>query len=161
MICDRVIQPVCILEMCVFHAECLGAGIHLRDKRLLAACDKLGKRDGAVICRGDDHALDHLLHRHFLADLQIDLGAAHGCRVLADRHHVVELDLSRVDRLHHEQQRHDLGDRGGRQRLIRILFKQHAPGGRLHKHGAPAFERCGEFRRADRRGKHCGKTKQK
>ena len=121
--------------MRVLHPQLGRARVHPLDKRRLAPGDVLGKRRRAVVGRADDHALEHLIHAHLLADLQIDLTAALCRRSLRGRDHVVHRDPPLVERLHDEQQRHDLrhGRRG--KTLVRVFFDQHRSGRRVHQDG--------------------------
>ena len=72
----RIVEAGAVDKMRVLHPKLGRARVHSLDKRRLTPGDMLGKRRRAVVGRADDHAFEHLIHAHLLADLQINLTAA-------------------------------------------------------------------------------------
>ena len=73
------------------------------------------------------------MHRHLLARLQPDLRAAHRAGVVRAGNRVLVGELPIIDRLHHQQQGHHLGDGRGGQLFVRVLLIEHLHGGLLHQ----------------------------
>ena len=95
-----VVQPGAVDKMRVLQPQFGGTLVHAVNKGRFAAGDVLGQRSGAVVCRADDHGLEHFVHAHLFARLQIDLTAALGrCCVRGDDH-VVPADAAGGERLH-------------------------------------------------------------
>ena len=118
------IQTVAILEGGIGHPEIRRLLIHRRDKILFTAAHKLRQRDSRVIGGGNGGRLDHIIHAHLFALFEPDIGAAHRSGVSGCGHNIVHMDLAAVDRLHHERQRHDLGDGSAGARFMRIFLKK-------------------------------------
>ena len=134
-----------ITEVGIGHAQLRGPLVHSLHKGLLAAGHRLRQRHGAVVGRDNAHRLQHIADRHLLILLQPDLAAAHGAGVGRRGDHVVIVELSGVDGLHGQQQRHDLGDAGGLQLGMFVLGEE--DGARLLFHqqsrGRGYFQRLG------------------
>ena len=130
-----VIQARAVDKVGVLHAQLHGPLVHPFHKGRLAAGHGFGQGCGAVVGRGDHHGFEHLVHGHLLALFQIDLAAALGCGGSAGRHRLVPGQPPLVQRLHDQQQRHDLGDAGGPQAFVAVLFIEDLPRGRVHQNG--------------------------
>ena len=129
-----VVQAGAVDKVGVLHAQLLGAGIHFLHKSSLAACKELRHGAGAVVGRGHGNGFHHLLHRHGLPHLQIDLTATLGRRRLRGSYGILPGDFPGIHRLHNEKQSHHLGDAGWRQPFMRIGLVQHRPCSQIHKH---------------------------
>ena len=133
MVLRRVVQTVGVFKVSRGHFKLFCPLVHPGDKGFFGSRNVFRKRYGSVVGGGDHHAFDHILHRHLLALFQVDLRAAHRAGVCAGSNRVGELDLSTVKRFHDKKQRHDLGDRCRRKRLVLIFGVKHLAGGRLHQ----------------------------
>ena len=119
------VKPRRIDKVRVRHAKLCRLLVHQGDERLFAARHMLGQRDGRVVGARDRGRLEQIVDRKLFARFKPDLRSAHRLRMLGARHHVAKRDLPAVERLHHEQQRHHLCDRRGRQLLVGVFFKKH------------------------------------
>ena len=131
----RVVQPGAVDKMRVRQAELGGALVHPLDKGRLAAGNVLRQRRGAVIGRADDHGLEHFVHAHLFARLQIDLAASLARRGVGGDDHVVPADAAGVQRLHHQKQGHDLRHRRRAQPFVRVFLIEHRAGRRVDQNG--------------------------
>ena len=127
-------QPCAAREMRVLKPQFLRAPVHALDEELLRAADVLGHGDGAVVCRDDGDALEHIVHAHLLALLKIHAAAAKGRGAGACRHRVVKLQLAALDVLDDEQHCHHLCHARGEYALVRVLLVQHLAGVFLHQY---------------------------
>ena len=92
-------------------AELLRARIHTLHERRDAAADILRDDVARLVRRGDHGAVEKVLKRHGLADLDVGIARAidHvGIAVVIGRYGVGELDIAALHRLDRKQQRHDL-----------------------------------------------------
>ena len=107
------------------------------------------RQRGARIVGGHHRRRFHqFVHRHGFVFLQPDLRPAHRRGGSRAGHIVFQRDLPVIDRLHHQQQRHHLGDRGDGQAFVRIPLVQHLPAGDIHQCRSLAAD----FQRAAGRG---------
>ena len=81
------------------------------------------------------------MYRHLLVFRQIHLGAAHGSRPGGNRDQVLRSQTAAVHRLHHQQEGHDLGDAGGLQLVVGVLFKEDGPRLLFHQDGGGGIHR--------------------
>jgi len=86
----------------------------------LGARDVLGERHRGVVAGLHDHALDEVLDRHLLAHSTNIREPSCFPGVLADGHHVVELDASFLEGAEHAVGRHDLGEARGLLPRVRV-----------------------------------------
>ena len=101
-------QAGAILEMGTGHAEALRFRIHQLRKGRFRSGDALGERNGCIIARLDNHAQDQFFHRHDLADFDEGARPFRAPGVFADRHGLIQLQLSRGELLEHDVGRHQL-----------------------------------------------------
>ena len=151
-------QAAGVDEVRVVHAQLRGAGVHPLHKSVLAAREVLAERDGGVVAGDDAHGLDEVADAHLLPFFEPDLAAAHGRGVGGAGHEVVVGERSGVDRLHRQQQRHDLGDAGGLAGRVLVLGIEHRAGLLFHEDGGRRADlqcahRNAEQRSEDQQGK--------
>ena len=120
-------QAGAVDEVGVLHAQLTGAVVHLLHEQLRHPRHMLRQRHRRVVAGGYAHRLQQIVHRHLLTLRQKHLTATHPGGVSTDRHHVVLRDAAAVDGLHGQQHRHDLGDAGGRQRVMLVLGVKDLP----------------------------------
>ena len=136
-----VVQAGAVDKVGIFHAQLLGPLVHHGHEGLFGAGDMLGQGCGAVVGGHHRHGFNHVLHAHLLAGLQVYLTAAlSGCGLRGDDL-VVPGDAPGVQRLHHQQQRHNFGDTGGSQRGVSVFFIEDGAGGGVDQDG----RRRGDF----------------
>ena len=128
-----VVEAGAVDKMRICQLQLGSAGVHHLDKRGLAARDVLCQRRGAVVGGADDDGLEHLVHAHLLARLQIDLAAALPGGVVGGGDGIDPRDAPAFQRLHDQKQRHDLRHRGGRELFVRIFFKKNGAGRGVHQ----------------------------
>ena len=149
-----VVESCAVDEARVGHAKLFCARVHHLDERRLAACDVLGHRAGAVVCRGDHDGFEHLLQRELLVFLEIDLAPALGGGCGGRLHHVVPADAPIVQRLHDQQQRHHLRHARRAEAFVCVVLQKHLAGRPLHQHVARRgqVKLCRAHRRQQRPG---------
>ena len=85
----------------------------------------LGERDGGVVPRLHDHALDEDVGRDLRADLHEGARALRPPGVLADRDLVGELEPAVVQRLEHHVGGHELGEARRLHAVVGAPLRQH------------------------------------
>lgn len=101
----------------------------------------LGHGDGAVVGGAHGDAFDHLVDGHLFALPEPDLAAAHGARVGAGGDHGIRGELTAVELLEDEQQRHESSLRS-RGRGARRRSSHRAPYRSRDRLGSPTARRC-------------------
>ena len=129
----RIRQAAAIHKIRMVHPQALRPLIHLFYKGSFIARNILCHRDGRVVSGGDDNTFNQRFHRLDLSLLKEYLGAAHGFRVGAGRHLVLQMDFSRLERVENQDQRHNFRNAGRIPGLIRIFLIQHRSRRRLHQ----------------------------
>ena len=117
------------------HAQLFGPLVHALDKGGLAAGYCLCQSHSTVVGRCHGYRLHHLADGELLPLFQPDLGAAHGAGIGGGGDHVIPAERPGIDGLHHQQQGHHLGHRGGLVDSVGILLKEHLSGAFLHENG--------------------------
>ena len=131
-----VVQTGAVDKVGVVHSQLPGPCVHPVHKGRLTAGQVLRHGTGAVIGGGDGNGFEHFRDGHLLSGLQKDLAAALcGC-CLRGGDGILIAQGTGVNGLHNEQHGHDLGDAGGGQGLMGILFVKHRAGGHVHQYGA-------------------------
>jgi len=146
-----VVEARAVDKVRVGHAELGRALVHELHKRALAARDMLGQRGRAVVGRGHHDRFEHVPERHLLVFLEIDLASSLGRGGRRGRHFVVPAYFTLIQRLHDEQQRHDLRDARGRQLLMVVLLIEQRPRRGVHQNSRGRRDlRAGRQRRNSR-----------
>ena len=112
-------------EMAARESQLLGIAVHVIGKGLLGAGQVFGQGHGGIVAALDDHALQQVLHRDLLADLDEHARTRHAPGPFAHRDLVVEADGAGLDLLEQHIGRHQLGDAGRFHALVGILLCQH------------------------------------
>ena len=131
----RIRQAAAVLKMSAVHAQRLRFFIHPGDKFFFTARNELRHGHCRIISAGHRNTFDHGVHRLHFPFLQKNLGAAHGLRMGAGHHFILQLDVPSFQRFKNQQQRHDFGNAGRRTGSVRILFIDHSSGGCLQQNG--------------------------
>ena len=127
-----VVQPCAVDKVSVLHAQFLGPGVHPVHEGAFTAGEVLGHGAGAVVGGGHGDGFEHFADGHLLPGFQINLAAPLGRRGLGGGDNIVVVDAPGVDGLHNQQHGHHLGDAGGGQGLVGVLFIEHCAGGYVH-----------------------------
>ena len=112
-------------ETRVLHPETLRLTVHQLHEHVLRAGDRLGERNAGIVARLYFHALDELLHRDRAARLDEHARARRAPGAHRHRHLLLERELLVAQRREHEIGRHQLGERGRLEALIRALRDEH------------------------------------
>ena len=123
-----IIQPGAAGKVGIFHAQLGGLLVHQLHKGFLAARYIFRQAHGSVIGALHRYRLQQVVHRHLLAGLQPYLAAAKARSRLAAGHGIGQGYFAAVQRLHKEQQAHDLGDGGRGQLFISVHLVPHGAG---------------------------------
>jgi hypothetical protein len=110
----------------VLHAERASLARHGAGKLFLAAAQRFGDNDRRVVGRLGDEALDGVLDLQSLAGLETEFGRRLARSLLGYWHLRFECDLAGFQALKKQVQRHDLGQRSGVARRVRIGGVQHS-----------------------------------
>lgn len=110
-----------------------GMLVHQVGEGAFATGQMLGHRDAGVIPRGDDDAVQQVADRHLGIDLDEHLGAAGTPGLLADAHHVGQVDVAAVELALHQVGGHQLGQAGRRQTLVGVVLDQHPAAVGVHE----------------------------
>ena len=127
-----VVQAGAVDKMGVRHAQLRRPLIHLFHKSAFAPGQQLRHGAGAVVGGGHGNGFEHLTDGHLLPGFQINLAAPLGRRGLGGGDNIVVVDAPGVDGLHNQQHGHHLGDAGGGQGLVGVLFIEHCAGSYVH-----------------------------
>ena len=119
--------------MRIFHSQAFRPLIHLLYKFFFIAADVLGHCHAGIIGAGNGDAFDHRIYRLRLTRFQEHLGASHGGGIFGCGDFIFQADLSGIQSVKDQKQRHDLGHAGRRSLLICILFIYDLTGGRFHQ----------------------------
>ena len=114
--------------MGVLHPQLRRPSVHHLHEGFLAARYVLRQADRRVVGALHRHRLQQIVHRHLLTGLQPDLAAAKARRHIAAGHGILQRDLAAFQRLHDQQQAHDLGDGSRGQLFIGVHLVQHPAG---------------------------------
>ena len=128
-----VVQTGAVHKVRVRHAKLLRPLVHHAHERAFAAGDVLRQCAGAVVGGGHNDRFEHLRQRQLLIFLQIDLTPALGGGLGRGRHGVVPRDPAVLQRLHDEQQRHDLRDASRRELFVAVLLVENFSGRFFHQ----------------------------
>jgi hypothetical protein len=82
----------------------------------------------------DDDAVEQIVDRHLLADVDEHFRAAHAPGFFADGDLFVFLQFAALDFQSGDVGRHQLGQAGGRQALVAQLVDQNGPAGSIHQY---------------------------
>ncbi len=159
-----LVQAVAVLKDCLLHAQLPGPLVHPLNKGLLAAGHVLGQHHRRVVGAHYHRGLDKVVHAHQLPFFKPDIRAPHGRRVGRCRQLVRDVQLSALQSVKGQTQRHYLRNGRAGPHLVGVLLKQHPPGPGLHKHGGgrghlhPLAQRRGrgEAQQDKCDGKYCG-----
>ena len=127
----------------------LRAGVHHVHKALDAAADEHGHGVGRVVAGAQHHAVEQILHGHFLAHLH-----GHDGGILRDvGRRVGNLDsLGQIGAVFHgQQQRHDLGRAGRIHARVGVFLHEHAAVVLIHQQECLRVELIGGERLGGRR----------
>lgn len=138
-----VVEAVGIDEVGVLHTQLPGLGVHHVHKVLDGAAHRLGQNIARLVGRGNQVAVEQLLHREHLAGLNARIGGGASLR-----HHrrrggggdgLVQGELAAVHRLQHQKRGHDLGDGSGVHLFIGVVRIEHIAVVPIHHDGRPAL----------------------
>ncbi|VXB45557.1 hypothetical protein BURKHO8Y_140003 [Burkholderia sp. 8Y] len=141
----------------VLHADALRGPVHQIDEVGLAAADEFRERNGRVVARLHDHAVDEIVHRDRLLrfDEHARLVRPHAAHGLARHDRLVHVDLLGLEGVEDEVRGHQLGERRGFHALVRIAGCEHLIAGGIDEH--PRMRRHGgrrHLRERARGGEH-------
>ena len=127
--------------VCVRHAEFGGAAVHAVNEILLAPGNVFGQRDGGVVCRRHDGRAQQVFQRIDGVCVEQGLRTLHCRRTRTDLHAVRQRDFVPVERLQHQQRRHQLRDGRDFPALVGVLLENHCAGRRFRQNRGWGRER--------------------
>ena len=107
------------------HPEQLRLVVHVTRKRGLGSGDMLGQSHAGIVPRLYDQSLEQILDRHLLANFDKHFRAFHTPGFFADSNHFIQRNVTIGNRLVDQISGHQLGNTGGLDMLVRILFRKH------------------------------------
>ena len=128
-----LVQTVAVFERGVVHSQRFGLVVHHAQKVILGARHMLRKGHGGVVRAHDHGRLDQIVDRHGFPLLEPNIRPAHRGRVGAGRDRIGEGNFAGINCLHHQQERHDLGNGSGGTLFMGIFFIQNLAGLCFHQ----------------------------
>ena len=114
--------------MRVRHPQPPGVLVHDLHEGLFGAGHAFRERDGGIVARLHDHALDQDIHRDLRTHLDKGARAFRAPGVFADRDRVGELQATAMQFGEHDVGGHQLGETGRLHAIVRMIGRQHATG---------------------------------
>ena len=125
-------QPAAVLKMRIFHTESCRPLVHQIDKFLLASRHIFCSRHRRIIAGSYCDALDQRIQCLDLSLLQKHLRTAHGLCVRRSAHLIFQFNLTILQIIKNNEQRHYFCNTGRTSLLIGILFVDDLPCGSLY-----------------------------